>query len=84
MIHKMVERSFHHFFIYVNAQDALPGVVTYANNPLDPAKFVANGQIEEAYGPFASWQGRRVHIRGDVYWIAVGVPERAEGTFRIN
>ncbi len=68
--------------VYLKGWNA--GVVTYANNPPDPCKFLANGKITEAYGPFVEWQGCNVHIRGLVYWIAVGVPERAEGTFRIN
>ncbi len=66
------------------------GVVAYANNPPDPCKFLANGKITEAYGPFVEWQGRNVHFRGLVYWAfdgngdPTGLPERAEGTFRIN
>lgn len=60
------------------------GVVTFANKPPDPVKFHANGVIEEAYGSFADWQGRRMHIKGLVYWVTVGLPERAEGTLRIN
>ena len=68
--------------VYLKGWNA--GVVTYANNPPDPCKFLANGKIEEAYGPLEMWQGRNVHIRGIVNWISVGVPQGALGTFRIN
>ncbi len=60
------------------------GVVVYANNPPDTTKFLANGKIEEAYGPLEMWQGRNVHIRGSVTWVTVGLPQGAHGTFRIN
>jgi len=61
------------------------GVVTNANNPPnDPSKFLANGKITEAYEPFEEWQDCNVHIRGLVYWIDVGFPEKAVATFRIN
>jgi hypothetical protein len=66
------------------------GVVTYANNPPDPCKFLANGKVEEAYGDFAEWEGRNVHIRGTVFWNPVPhpdfglLPDHAEATFRIN
>ena len=71
--------------VYVKGWNA--GVVTNANNPPDdPSKFLANGKIEEAYGPFDGWQGRNIHIRGEVIWRTdgSGLPERAEGTLRIN
>jgi hypothetical protein len=60
------------------------GVVTYANNPPDPCTFVANGKVEEAYGPLEGWQGRNVHVSGTVTWITAELPERADGTFRLN
>jgi hypothetical protein len=66
------------------------GVVTYANNPPDPCKFLANGKVEEAYGPLEEWDGRNVHIRGTVFWNPVPhpelglLPDHAEATFRIN
>ena len=74
--------------IYLKGWNA--GVVTLANNPPEPCNFLANGKVEEAYGDFAEWEGRSVHIRGLVYWaldengVPTGLPERAEGTFRIN
>jgi hypothetical protein len=72
--------------VYLKGWNA--GVVTYANNPPDPCKFLANGKVDEAYGPLEEWLGRNVHIRGTVYWIidpVVGmIPEYAEATFRIN
>ncbi len=60
------------------------GVVSYANKDPEPVKFRANGKITEAYGPFEEWQDCNVHISGLVYWVAVGLPEKAVGTFRIN
>ena len=72
-------------YVYVKGWNA--GVVTNANNPPDyPSKFLANGKIDEAYGPFDGWLGRNTHIRGEVIWRTdgSGLPERAEGTLRIN
>ncbi len=62
------------------------GVVAYANRPPLPCKFLANGKIEEASGPFAMWQGRGTHIRGLVYWTTdgSGLPEIALGVLKIN
>jgi len=60
------------------------GVVVYANKDPEPVKFLANGKIEEAYGPLEMWQGRTVHIRGLVSWMPEGYPEAARGTLRIN
>jgi hypothetical protein len=60
------------------------GVTTFANNPLDPAKFVSNGKIEEAYGPLEMWDDRNVHSSGNIHWEAQGVPDYGDGTFRIN
>ena len=68
--------------VYLKGWNA--GVVTYANKDPEPVKFHANGKITEAYGSFAAWQDRPIHIRGIVTWIAVGLPEKAAGTFRIN
>jgi hypothetical protein len=60
------------------------GVVIFANKLPEPSKFHANGKIEEAYGAFADWQGRRTHMKGLVYWVTEELPDRAEGTLRIN
>jgi hypothetical protein len=70
--------------VYLKGWNA--GVVTYANKNPDPVKFRANGKIDEAYGPFEEWQGRNVHIRGEVIWNDPdnGLPKAALGTFRIN
>jgi hypothetical protein len=74
--------------VYLKGWNA--GVVTYANNPPDPCKFLANGKVEEAYGPLEEWLGRNVHIRGTVFWNPVPhpdfglLPDHAEATFRIN
>jgi hypothetical protein len=73
--------------VYMRGWNA--GVVTYANSIPDPVQFLANGKIEEAYGPFVAWQGHNMHIRGLVYWefengVPTGLPERAEGSLRIN
>jgi hypothetical protein len=56
------------------------GVVSFANS-----RFVANGRVEEAYGPFEMWLGRNSHNSGIITWEIVGVlPDFATGTFRIN
>ena len=67
------------------------GVSSHANRAPDPMKFRANGKITDAYGDFAEWQGRSVHIRGTCenwVWSEVPVPgwlpDYAEATFRIN
>ena len=60
------------------------GVVTYANKDPEPVKVRANGEIVEAYGSFETWKGRKVHMRGMVYWKSVGVPDVAISTVRIN
>jgi hypothetical protein len=60
------------------------GMMTLANKMPDPVKFRANGKINEACGPFELWQGRNYHIDGVVTYVAVGQPEGADGTFRIN
>ena len=60
------------------------GVLVYANNPPDSTKFVANGKIVEAYGPFEIWQNRIYHIRGFVTWVSVGLPKGGRGTLQIN
>jgi hypothetical protein len=60
------------------------GVMTLANKVPDPVKFRANGKINEAYGPFEQWQGRNYHISGVVTYTALGQPEGAVGTLRIN
>jgi hypothetical protein len=61
------------------------GVVTKANkDPEDTSIFHANGKITEASGPLEMWQGRSVHIKGEVTWVAVGLPEFATSIFRIN
>jgi hypothetical protein len=74
--------------VYLKGWNA--GVVTYANNPPEPCKFLANGKVEEAYGEFEEWLGRNFHIRGTVFWNPIPhpelglLPDYATGTFRIN
>jgi len=60
------------------------GVTNLAHKP-DPCKFVGNGTVKEAYGPFEMWLGRNVHEQGIIYWLPDGIfPDYAEFTFRIN
>ena len=75
--------------IYMKGWNA--GLVTYANRFPNPVKFLSNGKVVEASGPFDGWQDRSVHIHGLVYWafddetgLPTGLPDRAEGTFQIN
>jgi hypothetical protein len=58
------------------------GVVSLQNS-----KYRMNGNVEEAFGAFAVWQGRNVHISGIIEWQEIdGVvaPQYAPGIFRIN
>jgi len=62
------------------------GVVSLQNS-----KYRMNGNVEEAIGDFAVWQGRNVHISGIIEWQEIETPEGpviaphyAPGTFRIN
>ena len=63
------------------------------------SKYRMNGTVEEAFAAFAQWDGRRVHMSGDITWqdidvpnpdpdvgglITITVPETAAGYFRIN
>ena len=43
-----------------------------------------NGNVEAAFGDFAVWQGRNVHMSGEIIWYGPGAPQYAPGTFRIN
>jgi hypothetical protein len=60
------------------------GIVTYANKMPDPVNFHANGKVTEAFGAFEAWEGCNWHIKGIVYWVAPGLPEKAVGQVRIN
>jgi hypothetical protein len=56
------------------------GVVPCGNN-----RFVANGKVEIANGPFEMWRGRNIHESGIITWVIPCVlPSGATGTFRIN
>lgn len=55
------------------------GVVSFNNN-----KYRMNGSVEEAYGIFEMWAGRRVHMSGTVEFYPFGAPQFAPGTFRVN
>jgi len=43
-----------------------------------------NGNVEEAFGIFAFWEGRNVFMSGEIIWYPFGAPQYAPGTFRIN
>lgn len=60
------------------------GVVTYANKVPEPVNYLANGKVTEAYGPLEEWEGCNWHIKGLVYWLAPGQPEKAVSQVRIN
>lgn len=55
------------------------GVTNLKNN-----NYVMNGVVEEAYGIFQNYQGRDVHMSGDIIWYPFGAPHYAPGVFRIN
>ena len=48
-------------------------------------KFITNGKVEYAIGPFDGWAGRNVHVNGYVVEFAEeGYPLELTSTFRIN
>ena len=62
------------------------GVVAWQNN-----KYRMNGNVEEASGAFEVWEGRNVHMSGEIEWQEIETqegptlaPHHAPGTFRIN
>ena len=50
----------------------------------DPTKYVMNGNVTDAYGDFAEWLGRNVHMSGVITYDESGNPLTAPGTFRTN
>lgn len=50
------------------------------------AKFTSNGWVEMASGPFEGWEGRKVHVSGEVVVFddETGGPMELSSTFRIN
>lgn len=50
--------------------------------------WVGNGSVDEAYGPFAEWDGRNTKAKGDFtlnpLFPDAFVPDTAEGTLRFN
>jgi len=56
------------------------------------SKYRMNGAVGSAFAPFAEWDGRNVHMSGDITWAdlvlpdgtIIVVPETAPGTFRLN
>jgi hypothetical protein len=49
-------------------------------------KFTSNGWVEIASGPFEGWEGRKVHVSGEVVVFddETGAPLELSSTFRIN
>ena len=48
------------------------------------SNYVMNGNVEEATGDFAVWEGSNVHMSGEILWLAPGVPHYAPGVFRAS
>lgn len=48
------------------------------------AKYRMSGAVEVALEEFEGWDGRRVHMDGDIGYDATGVPLTAPGWFRLN
>jgi hypothetical protein len=46
--------------------------------------WLGNGSVDEAYGPFAEWDGRNTKIKGDFTLYPFLAPHLAEGTLRFN
>ena len=48
-------------------------------------KFITNGKVEHAIGPFEGWAGRNVHVNGYVVeFLENGYPFELTSTFRLN
>lgn len=68
----------------------LSGTDAGVSSPND--KYRMNGTVEEAFAPVAQWDGRHVHMSGDITWQEIVVPDvgpitvpaTAPGYFRIN
>jgi hypothetical protein len=48
------------------------------------SKYHMTGNVEEAFGDFAEWEGRQVYMRGIIEWAEPGIPESAPGTLRLD
>ncbi len=44
----------------------------------------SNGIVLEAYGDYAIWLGRNVHMGGHFTWVFPGFPDSGTGIIRIN
>lgn len=75
------------FFIYDPGSDRETGPVylTGTNSGIihKMESFLTNGVVESAAGPFEAWEGRSVHVRGEISFNEFGVP-MVESIFRIN
>ena len=51
------------------------------------AKYRMSGVVDlspDALDTFANWDGRRVHMEGEITYSESGAPLTAPGTFRLN
>lgn len=77
------------FYVY-EGENAAEGVLylkgTNSGVFVNGEKFVSNGIVEEAYGPFSEWLGRRVHVNGSVvaFDAVTGAPYELSSKFQIN
>jgi hypothetical protein len=60
------------------------GTHTLANQIPEPTKYITNGKVHKAYGPFEDWEGCNIHTSGTCYWTPEGIPITIENKWRIN
>ena len=78
---KLIEK----FYIYEEGSDWLTESVLTGTNSgtiIKSETFVTNGRVESASEPFEGWEGRSVHVRGDIIVDESGM--HVESIFRIN
>ena len=78
------------FYIYEGSDLPEPGTIlmsgTNSGVLIGGMKFITNGKVEHASGPFDGWLGRKVHVNGYVVVFdeTSGAPLELTSTFRLN
>ena len=77
------------FYIYEGSALPEPGTIlmsgTNSGVLIGGMKFITNGKVDHAIGPFDGWAGRNVHVNGYVVeFHDAGFPLELTSTFRLN